>query len=488
MSQHGLQMEIILKTKQSNNRNFEFLNFDSPLQAYYKYLLECIKSRKYVPNQSQNSDSSSDTDDSDDEHYLHPSLLGSAKNKESNTFKIPHLLRAANPDDAYSKLVKSLKDLLPAVDEPNVDPSPPNNSEPTFKQTLTSVSSDSYANQSNAKEKTFGTTISQNTWSSLLPSPPPDIEQIIEKLAQKVALSGEKFELSIKNLGESRFEFVNPGHIYHAHYIRRKLHYLEEHRSAQAAQLKLGSKKIKTEPQGKLAFSFSINPKESKPTKGPTDENLLTIGSSTRVEERTPNPDIVAKRMIDNALKDKLALAVRDKAAKEKQEERKRKVALFVSSLKSKELNKSVDSNQVNKDRQSTYKSDSKTSGEDKEPLSPTIAAVTSPNASPERLRSKENDICSSETTNKSLESAKSGSLLPFTASDKPLKESSSSRRSPHRHHKSRHSSGHKSHKRKSRSRSRSSSRSPSRSHRKRSKRSKSRSRSRSRSRSHRRR
>lgn len=491
VSQHGLQMEIILKTKQSNNRNFDFLSFDSTLHPYYKYLLESIKSGKYVANQSQNSDSSSETDDdSDDEHYLHPSLLGSAKNKESNTFKIPHLLRAGNTDDSYSQLVKSLKEFLPTVEEPNEEPKQTNVSEHTFKQTLTTITAESNAN--NTKEKTFGTNISQNTWSSLLPSPPPDIEQIIEKLAQKVALSGEQFELSIKKLGESRFEFVNPGHIYHAYYIRRKLHYLEEHRSAQAAQLKANNnnnnKKTKAEPQPKLAFSFSISPKESKPTIGTADENFLAISSSkTKEDDRNCNPEVVAKRMSDNALKDKLALAVRDKAAKEKQEERKRKATLFLSLLKnkSKEIIKTVEEKS---DKQST--DSSQFSAEDKAPLSPTIAAVTSPNASPDRSRSKENDICLPETiiVNKSLEIVKNVSLLPFTASDKPLKESASARRSPHRHLKSRHSSGHKSHKRKSRSRSRSSSRSPSRSHRKRNKRSKSRSRSRSRSRSHRRR
>ena len=45
----GLQMEIILKTKQANNPQFAFLQFDHYLNPYYKHLLKCIKSGKYKP-------------------------------------------------------------------------------------------------------------------------------------------------------------------------------------------------------------------------------------------------------------------------------------------------------------------------------------------------------------------------------------------------------------------------------------------------------
>lgn len=465
-------MEIILKTKQSSNRNFDFLSFDSQLYPYYKFILENIKSGKYVPKLSQSNDNSSESEDSDDDHYLHPSLLGSAKPRESQPFKIPNLLRSANSDDSYSQLVKHFKDKFPVSEETKALESVSNQ----MTDQLVSIESE-LNNQISNKEKTFVSNVTQNSWSSLLPSPPPEIEQIIEKLAQRVAQSGEQFELSIKKLGESRFEFVNPGHIFHAHYIRRKLHFLEENRSAQAAaNLKLTAKKSKTESNNsKIAVSFSINPKDSKSSIGANDENLLNTSSSKREDERNSNPEIIAKRMTENALKDKLALAVRERAAKEKQEERKRKATLFLSLLKNK--SKEMPKNNLKKTDQSSE------SG----PLSPTIEAITSPNASPElNRRLTENSIFESITPNKIFENVKSGSLLPFIVSDKPLKVSSSRHSSPHRHHESRHSSGHKkSHKRRrsrTKSHSRSSSRSPSRSHRKHKRLSKSRSRSRSRS------
>ncbi|CAG2120663.1 unnamed protein product, partial [Medioppia subpectinata] len=102
VSKHGIQMEIILKTKQSANKNFDFLSFESQLYSYYKYILEAIKSGKYIPNQNKSSDNSDDSDDdSDGDNYLHPSLLGSSSAKANNSrvFNIPNLLRVQNNDN-----------------------------------------------------------------------------------------------------------------------------------------------------------------------------------------------------------------------------------------------------------------------------------------------------------------------------------------------------------------------------------------------------
>jgi len=51
ISNQGPQMEIILKTKQANNPQFEFLSFDCPLHAYYRHLLMAIKTGRYRPQE-----------------------------------------------------------------------------------------------------------------------------------------------------------------------------------------------------------------------------------------------------------------------------------------------------------------------------------------------------------------------------------------------------------------------------------------------------
>ena len=45
----GLQMEILLKAKQSFNTQFDFLSYDNYLNPYYKHLQELIKTNQIDP-------------------------------------------------------------------------------------------------------------------------------------------------------------------------------------------------------------------------------------------------------------------------------------------------------------------------------------------------------------------------------------------------------------------------------------------------------
>ena len=49
ISKQGVQMEIVLKTKQAGNPQFEFLNYNNWLNPYYKFILSKIKEGKYTP-------------------------------------------------------------------------------------------------------------------------------------------------------------------------------------------------------------------------------------------------------------------------------------------------------------------------------------------------------------------------------------------------------------------------------------------------------
>jgi len=50
IAEHGVQMEIMMKTKQKDNAHFSFLNYDDELNAYYKHILHAIKHAKYIPS------------------------------------------------------------------------------------------------------------------------------------------------------------------------------------------------------------------------------------------------------------------------------------------------------------------------------------------------------------------------------------------------------------------------------------------------------
>lgn len=49
IAEHGVQMEIVMKTKQANNPKFQFMHFENVLHPFYKHLVKMIKSKKYIP-------------------------------------------------------------------------------------------------------------------------------------------------------------------------------------------------------------------------------------------------------------------------------------------------------------------------------------------------------------------------------------------------------------------------------------------------------
>ena len=85
LATQSIQMEILLKTKQSGNEKFNFLDFDAELNDYYKFIKASIKSGVYVVKKEEKieeSDSDSDSD-SDGGGYLHPSLLAGRQQKQA---------------------------------------------------------------------------------------------------------------------------------------------------------------------------------------------------------------------------------------------------------------------------------------------------------------------------------------------------------------------------------------------------------------------
>lgn len=49
INEQGPQMEILLKIKQAENAQFNFLSFDNELHPYYRHLLMAVKSQRYRP-------------------------------------------------------------------------------------------------------------------------------------------------------------------------------------------------------------------------------------------------------------------------------------------------------------------------------------------------------------------------------------------------------------------------------------------------------
>ncbi|XP_029652984.1 splicing factor, suppressor of white-apricot homolog isoform X1 [Octopus sinensis] len=395
----GGQMEIMLKTKQSSNPLFEFLNIDNSLCPYYKHVIKMIKSGKYKPIIENAPD---DEDGGEDQHsYLHPLL--SVKPGKAEARKPIKLPAVDMHNTAYGDLVRSVKaatarhqnakkskskdaetsdqkpTVSPFLSEPiypnNVPPPPgvepvtlPPANQPEPPGTDASLVSGPSAETIDQAESTvYGENGSPK--GHIIP-PPPDVQPVIDKMALYVAKNGIEFEIVVKNKCDPRFEFLMEDHLHFPYYeFKKNLHMkeFEQEKSKSEEQKAFQNKgvsfsiKPKTKEQESVSFEkrpvFSYESSEEgsevdelKPTQPSSPivemvENQLKkveakMVAEEKVERRESNHDSMSRKMAEEKLKDRLALAAREKlsqATKEKQlqAERKRKAALFINMLKS---------------------------------------------------------------------------------------------------------------------------------------------------------
>jgi len=418
VSQHGGQMEIMIKTKQANNPQFAFLSFEHNLNPYYKHQVYMIKSGRYNPDIHNKppppkkvevqGDSSTDNSDDDDDAvgYLHPSLRAKANTSgkltsSSSEPSLPQLTAAQLESTAYGQLIKKL-----AIKQPSLTNSPQRVLTPTLSEGDSNSQSgfpsdyphptdtymtDQYNNQG-------GDSYYQQNYlqqGSYTPPPPPsapppprpsspteDIKSLIERLLTYVKKDGQAFEKQVLQRNDNRFSFLQPGDNYYQYYKWRR-----DQLFPPAKETSFGESSQVLDARGGKGVSFSIKQKEPEasaidtsrvalPVDPESDEDetqnpdsavsahlaLLADGvvqgpapapgqSAGAQEEKPPlSQDEIDRKQAEQKLRDKLAAAARDKMSqvtqhtkeKELQAERKKRAAMFINMLKSKNKSSSA--------------------------------------------------------------------------------------------------------------------------------------------------
>ncbi|KAG8597422.1 hypothetical protein GDO81_002278 [Engystomops pustulosus] len=282
----GAQFEIMLKAKQARNSQFDFLRFDHYLNPYYKHIQKAMKEGRYTSHTSKQSedqkksntdqnggdDDGDDDDDDDDGDYLHPSLF--ASKRCSRLEEITKPLKVIDPDHPLAALVrKAQNEKMASQVAASVAPAPTMETESTADTTVTST----YYNYYMLPDGTYclappppgmennvcynslpagdNVQIPSTSQSSITPAlnngetnrlpqeipapstlapvvaiipPPPDIQPVIDKLAQYVARNGLKFETSVRAKNDSRFDFLQPWHQYNPYYEFKKHFFMQK--------------------------------------------------------------------------------------------------------------------------------------------------------------------------------------------------------------------------------------------------------------------
>ncbi|KAM4053346.1 splicing factor, suppressor of white-apricot homolog isoform 2-T3 [Anomaloglossus baeobatrachus] len=284
----GAQFEIMLKAKQARNSQFDFLRFDHYLNPYYKHIQKAMKEGRYtshsekqkeeqkksVANANKHSDEDDDDDDDDDDDsdYLHPSLF--ASKRCSRLEEITKPLKVIDPDHPLAALVrKAQNEKMASQLAANVAPAPTTETESTADTTVTSTYYNYYmlpdgtyclappppgmdsnagynslpaedsADVAPAPQANVSPTLNNGETSrvphevpapstlapvvAIIP-PPPDIQPVIDKLAQYVARNGLKFETSVRAKNDARFEFLQPWHQYNPYYEFKKHFFMQK--------------------------------------------------------------------------------------------------------------------------------------------------------------------------------------------------------------------------------------------------------------------
>ncbi|XP_063820724.1 splicing factor, suppressor of white-apricot homolog isoform X2 [Pseudophryne corroboree] len=284
----GAQFEIMLKAKQARNSQFDFLRFDHYLNPYYKHIQKAMKEGRYTQwaekrNEEQkksvaSAEQDDDDDDDDDEggDYLHPSLFASKRCSRLEELTKP--LKVIDPDHPLAALVrKAQSEKLATQLALNAAPAPAAPTESTTETTVTSTFYNYYmlpdgtyclapppptvdgntgysslpAGESAQSAKEIitdpqpsippslnngdnGKLIPETTVASTLAPvvaiipPPPDIQPVIDKLAQYVARNGIKFETSVQAKNDTRFDFLQPWHQYNPYYEFKKHFFMQK--------------------------------------------------------------------------------------------------------------------------------------------------------------------------------------------------------------------------------------------------------------------
>lgn len=264
IAQQGVQMEILIKAKQSNNPQFDFLNMNGRCNLYYKFLVAAIKDGRYpdrveaVAPPAKENGAARETE---------RKKKGTAKdNGESSAAAhvplVTSLKYVPSVDCAYSQLIskiqgKPISEIKPSTPEPIVATVTVKETEnvvsvskPTvdFKHKSNSVevkkissglmlaqcyNSETEDEGSDVDEEDKGTSgdgvnatgengkasVSINLGKLDVPVPPEELRTIVDKTAAYVAKNGKDFEDILRTKKDPRFAFLDEASPYHRYYI-----------------------------------------------------------------------------------------------------------------------------------------------------------------------------------------------------------------------------------------------------------------------------
>lgn len=377
-------MEILLKTKQANNAQFDFLNLNGKYNAYYKFILQLMKSNSYqfteTPNDIKSEENSQQSEDS----------AFNVKQEENDVaIRVPTITYKPSNDCVYTQLISKVTGK--SISSISASLATNGNSTESNDVEVKKISSgllglvqhyNSDSETENEDEETGAQASKMPVYDG--PIPPKDIQLVIDKTSAYVAKNGEEFEETLRLKNDPRLLFLNRDNEFHEYYVFKvnqitypnvlaKVNATQTTtKTSTKSQLPASSSKLE-EPKNKIVtpISFLIKSREENsvplkskilPNEPSSDEeaNKQNVAETSKNETECQSADNdlsieELEKQIENIgetkekrearlqaekLKDKLAMAAREKLcslSKEKQLQidRKKKAMLFLQQIQS---------------------------------------------------------------------------------------------------------------------------------------------------------
>ena len=359
ISSQGPQMEILLKTKQSSNPQFNFLNHDGQYNSYYKHILGMMKTGTYpwqeVVDKSEENSQDSEEFKVNGNSEPQPSTLA--------PIIIPKMTFKPSADCAYTQLISKItKAPIAEIKKQKMQETESlknggsSGSAPTdiVKKSSGLMGLVHYSSDSESEEDESNVV----TYTGLIP--PSELQVVIDKTATYVAKNGVEFEQTLRKKNDVRFQFLDKSNEFFQYYMFKVTEIRGPVPPPAPEITQKPKEEVKIPKPPPAPVCFSIKPKEEKSQLKPTilqagsdDENKekdleapapLRISNITSVEEELElQVDAMnaerEEKFAKEKLSDKLMNAAREKLGmlpKEKmlQIERKKKALMFINQIK----------------------------------------------------------------------------------------------------------------------------------------------------------
>lgn len=301
ISAQGPQMEILIKAKQSNNQQFDFLNQNNSLNPYYKFVLSALKSGTYPELEIETPDGLCSDEKS--------SKLTSANNDgiedpfSKPYIPVPTIKYTPSANCAYTQLISKIKGVplpppepekqqqqlsnyTPVLLQQNTNPATHDSSGDVQPQTtLTNLqpknvsnalmlahycSSDTDNDDDQSDDETKLREISDKSKNKekqldlCFPIPPDYLQNIIDKTAGYVIKNGRQFEETLRIKNDERFTFLFPDNEYYSYYMYKVTGEVKSYMSEDADE---GDDEKQTVASGPVSFSIKIKEDQPVPTR-----------------------------------------------------------------------------------------------------------------------------------------------------------------------------------------------------------------------------